>query len=193
MYRRVENLRNTAQDLSDYTLTSSFSVASAEQWVQFLINLCFLWAKYIKCGRNGKVFSVHPSPYLIPNSILQMLTKFGKRLEHFIFGAYVSVKTLCMNLKLNFIKFLKTGLSYKSVGSFGKFADSPYYSESELCGGAVTVSFSTYLPWQAMRFLQHTHFSKTCCRPLITSKFLASELTFHDWKSPEIAWGEIWT
>jgi len=33
-------------------------------------------------------------------------------------------------------------LSYKSVGSFGKFADSPYYSESELCGGAVTVSFS---------------------------------------------------
>jgi hypothetical protein len=27
----------------------------------------------------------------------------------------------------------------------------------------------------------------------ITSKFLASELPFHDWKSPEIAWGEIWT
>jgi hypothetical protein len=28
---------------------------------------------------------------------------------------------------------------------------------------------------------------------LITSKFLASELPFHAWKSPEIAWGEIWT
>jgi hypothetical protein len=27
--------------------------------------------------------------------------------------------------------------------------DSPYYSESELCGGAVTVSFSKYLHWQA--------------------------------------------
>jgi hypothetical protein len=27
---------------------------------------------------------------------------------------------------------------------------------------------------------------------LITSKFLASELHFHGWKSPEIAWGEIW-
>jgi hypothetical protein len=38
---------------------------------------------------------------------------------------------------------------------FAKFVDSPYYSESELCGGVVTVSFSTYLPWQAM------HFSKT--------------------------------
>jgi hypothetical protein len=49
-------------------------------------------------------------------------------------------------------------------------------------------------PWQAMHFLQlSTHFSKTCCRPLITSKFLASELHFHCWKSPEIAWGEIWT
>jgi hypothetical protein len=57
--------------------------------------------------------------------------------------------------------------------------DSIYYSESELCGGAVTVAFSKYLPWQAMHFLQRsTHFSKTCCRPFITSKFLASELLF---------------
>jgi hypothetical protein len=65
--------------------------------------------------------------------------------------------------------------------------------ESEPCGGTVTVSFSKYLPWQAMQFLQRsTHFSKTCCRPLITSKFLASELPFHGWKGPEIAWGEIW-
>jgi hypothetical protein len=30
-------------------------------------------------------------------------------------------------------------------GPFEKFVDSPYYSESELCGGAVTVSFSEYL------------------------------------------------
>jgi hypothetical protein len=79
-------------------------------------------------------------------------------------------------------------------GPFAKFADRPYYSESELCGGAVTVSFSKHLPWQVMHFLQHsTHFSKTCCRPLITSKFLALELPFHGWKSPGIAWDEIWT
>jgi hypothetical protein len=40
--------------------------------------------------------------------------------------------------------------------------DSPYYSQSELCGGTVTVSFSKYLPWQAMHFLQRsTHLSKT--------------------------------
>jgi hypothetical protein len=70
-----------------------------------------------------------------------------------------------------------------------KFVDSPYYSEPELCGGAVTVSISKYLPWQAMNFMQlSTQFSKTCCRPLITSKFHASELPFHGWKSPEIAW-----
>jgi hypothetical protein len=25
-----------------------------------------------------------------------------------------------------------------------------------------------------------------------TGGFLASELSFHGWKSPEIAWGEIW-
>jgi hypothetical protein len=64
--------------------------------------------------------------------------------------------------------------------------------ELELCGGAVTVSFLKYLPWQAKYFLQcSTHFSKTCCRLSITLKFLASELLFHGWKSPEIAWGEI--
>jgi hypothetical protein len=41
-----------------------------------------------------------------------------------------------------------------------------------------------------MHFLQRsTRFSKTRCRPLITSKFLALELHFHGWKSPEIAWG----
>jgi hypothetical protein len=75
-------------------------------------------------------------------------------------------------------------------GPFANFVDSPFYSESELCGGAVTVSFSKYLPWQTMHFLQRsTHFSKMGCRPLITSKFLASELPFHGWKSPEIAWG----
>jgi hypothetical protein len=73
-------------------------------------------------------------------------------------------------------------------GPLEKFVDSPYYSESELCRGAVTVSFSKYLPWQAMHFLQgSSHFSKTCCRPLITSKFLAAELPFHCSKSPEIA------
>jgi hypothetical protein len=76
------------------------------------------------------------------------------------------------------------------LGPFAKFVDSPHYSESELCRGAVTVSLSKYLPWQTMHFLQRsTHFSKTCCRPLITSKFLALELPFHSWKSPEIAWG----
>jgi hypothetical protein len=59
----------------------------------------------------------------------------------------------------------------------------PYYSDSELCGGAVTVSFPKYLPWQAMHFLQRsTHFSKTCCRPFAPSlrRIVEQEvLTFH--------------
>jgi hypothetical protein len=83
---------------------------------------------------------------------------------------------------------------FKTRRPFEKFVNSLHYSESELCGSAVTVSFSKHLPWQAMHVLQRsTHFSKTCCRPLITSKFLAAELPFHGWKSPKIAWGEIWT
>jgi hypothetical protein len=49
-------------------------------------------------------------------------------------------------------------------GPFAKFVDSPYYSDSEFCGGTLTVSFSKYLPWKAMHSLQRsTHFSKMCC------------------------------
>jgi hypothetical protein len=55
-------------------------------------------------------------------------------------------------------------------GPFERFVDSRYYYESTLCGDAVTVSFSKYLPWQEMQFLQRsTHFSKTCCRPFASS------------------------
>jgi hypothetical protein len=55
------------------------------------------------------------------------------------------------------------------------------------CGDGL---FSKYLHLQAMHFLQHsTHLSKTCCRPLNASKFLASELPSRGWKNPEISWG----
>jgi hypothetical protein len=83
-------------------------------------------------------------------------------------------------------------------GPFAKLVDSPYYSESDLCGGAVTVSFSKYLPWHAMHFLQRsTPCSKTCCRPFAASFRRIVEqamlTSWYGWKSPEIAWGEIWT
>jgi hypothetical protein len=108
-----------------------------------------------------------------------------------------SVRTVCVifNTRLGGSRKCTKKYSVSTVirGPFEKFVDSPYCSDSELCGGAVTVSFSNYLPWQVMHFLQRSaHVSKTCCRPLITSKFLASELPFHGGKSPEIAWGEIW-
>jgi hypothetical protein len=68
-------------------------------------------------------------------------------------------------------------------GPFEKFVDSPYYSESEICGGAVTVYFTKHFPWQEMHFLQRsTHFSKTCCRPFAASFRRIVEqavLTFH--------------
>jgi len=47
-------------------------------------------------------------------------------------------------------------------GPFEKFVDSPYYYKSDLCEGAMTVSFSKYHPWKATHFLQRsTQFSKT--------------------------------
>jgi hypothetical protein len=68
-------------------------------------------------------------------------------------------------------------------GLLEKFVDLPYYAELELCGGAVMVSFSKYLPWQVTHFLQRsTHFSKTCCRSFTASFRRIVEqavLTFH--------------
>jgi hypothetical protein len=49
------------------------------------------------------------------------------------------------SMRRNGKKFVRHVQSLR--GPFAKFVDSPYYSESELCGGAVTVSFSKYLPW----------------------------------------------
>jgi hypothetical protein len=74
---------------------------------------------------------------------------------------------------------------------FAKFVDSPYYPKLELCGGAVTVSFSKYLPWQVMHFLQHSiYFLKMYCIPFAASFMsivewvvLTLELHFHGWKS----------
>jgi hypothetical protein len=81
---------------------------------------------------------------------------------------------------------------YFNMRAVCKSVDSPYYSELELCGGVVMVSFLKYLPWQVMHFLQcSTHFSKTCCRRIVEQAVLTSELRFHGWKCPEIAWGEI--
>jgi hypothetical protein len=99
-----------------------------------------------------------------------------------------TVSKMCVQIRLHL--FIPTSrIVYFLIyirGPLAKFVDSPYYSESELCRGAVTVCFSKYLPWQPMHFLQRsTHFSKTCCRPLITSKFLSLGLPFHGWKSPE--------
>jgi len=79
-------------------------------------------------------------------------------------------------------------------GAFEKFVDSPYYSESEVCGGAVTVSFLKYLPWQVMYFLQHSsHISKTCSRLFAASsrRFWPWSSLFRGWKSPEIAWARF--
>jgi hypothetical protein len=53
-------------------------------------------------------------------------------------------------------------LNLKIRMPFRKFVDSPYYSESELCGGAVTVSFTKYLPWQAVHFLRRSTHSQKC-------------------------------
>jgi hypothetical protein len=79
-------------------------------------------------------------------------------------------------------------------GINANFVDSTYYSKLELSEGAVMVSFLKYLLWQGMLFLQcSTHFSKTCCRLLITVKFLALELHFMVGKAQKSHGGKIWT
>jgi hypothetical protein len=69
--------------------------------------------------------------------------------------------------------------------------DTPYYSESELCGSAVMVFFE--VPPLASDALLTTLYPllKNMLQTVEHFEFLASELHFHIWKSSEIAWGEI--
>jgi hypothetical protein len=96
---------------------------------------------------------------------------------------YLEGNIITLTFSIVDILLLQSGYQMYIRRPFEKFVDSPYYSESELCGGAVMVSFSKYLPWQAMHFLQRsTYFSKTCCRPFATSFRRIVEqvvLTFH--------------
>jgi hypothetical protein len=101
----------------------------------------------------------------------------------------------CYNFSTYFVAIVWTFSEVVIRGLLEKFVGSPYYSESELCGCAVTVSFSKYLPWQAMDALLTTlhQLLEYLLQTIVTSKFLDSELPFHGWKSPEIARGEIKT
>jgi hypothetical protein len=104
-----------------------------------------------------------------------MYTKFWLKLE----ASRVVGMKFCVTMYPTFKKVL---LAVKPDhmfirGPFAKFVDSPYYSESELCGGAVTVFFEV---------------------PPLASDPLP--ITLHPrlenvrgWKSPQIARGEIWT
>jgi hypothetical protein len=145
------------------------------------------------------------------HNTLQCLSKFGGQnapktrivskqfdLTAFFFRIFLKINsTEILRLRISFIiyfnKTLRNTFNHTLRRPFAKFVDSPYYSEPELCGGAVTVSFSKYFPWKATHFLQAPPTSRKRAADLITSKFLASKLPFHGWKSPEISWSEIWT
>jgi hypothetical protein len=114
---------------------------------------------------------------ILPQQCTWVFTAFNEWCTSFL-DSFVSNIACRFNLATARSRVCRKNSSFLR-GPFEKFVDSPYYSESELCGGAVIVSFSKYLPWQAMHFLQRsTHLSKTCCRSLTTSKFLSSELPF---------------
>jgi hypothetical protein len=66
-------------------------------------------------------------------------------------------------------------------GPLEKFVDSPYYSELEFWGGAVTVSFSKCLPWQAMHLLQRSPTSRKRKRSnKVSSRTFQMVLVFTD-------------
>jgi hypothetical protein len=83
-----------------------------------------------------------------------------KKNNHSFAMAHKNEQSASKVLKVRPLQTLKqVHLLSKVREPFENFVDSPYYSESELCGRAMTASFSKYLPWQAMHFLKHsTHF-----------------------------------
>jgi hypothetical protein len=64
----------------------------------------------------------------------------GKHISDMTTGEMAGIRTE----NLVFGSLIHQPASLEISGPFQEFVDSPYYSESDLCGDAVTVSFSKY-------------------------------------------------
>jgi hypothetical protein len=67
----------------------------------------------------------------------------------------------------------------KFVGTFWRRGDGLFFEVPPLGSDALRTTLHPLL--------------ENVLQTVVTSKFLASELPFHGWKSPETSWGEIWT
>jgi hypothetical protein len=88
---------------------------------------------------------------------------------------------------------LEPAFRSKLRGPFEKFVDSPYYSGSVLCEGEVTSHFrSISLGKRCASYNIQLKSRKRAADRLPQASGGASELPFHGWKSPEIAWEETY-
>jgi hypothetical protein len=129
----------------NFTLSMLLLSFAVQRWRSFItLTFSFLSDDSLPFKRFVRVFSWKSDPINKQNNQLPTYSSLGISVPRYMLDLFVR-------------------------GTFEKFVDSPYYSESELRGGAVTVCFSKYLPWQAMHLQRSTHFSKTCCRPFAAS------------------------
>jgi hypothetical protein len=71
--------------------------------------------------------------------------------------------------------------------------DSPYYTESEICGGVVTVFFFEVPPLASDALLTTLHpLLENVLQTVHHFEISCLRTPFYDWKNPEITWGEIW-
>jgi hypothetical protein len=91
----------------------------------------------------------------------------------------------CVYPEISLTSLYIRGSFAKFVGNLWGFRDCLFFEVPPLASDAL--------------LKRSTHFSKTCCRPFAASfrrilelAVLTSALPFHGWKSPEIAWVEVW-
>jgi hypothetical protein len=124
---------------------------------------------------------------------------FGVKVKMFLFVFYLKllltvrpIKTVITHVRINLNSLMLSSMLSKKI--IPKQATYVAYTRAvcKFCGFTLLRPIGTLWRCSDGLFFEVPSFSRTCCRPLITSKFLASELPFHGWKSPEIAWDEIW-
>jgi hypothetical protein len=175
VWHRVDCVLSLAEPISYTRVWRKFNQVYPNQTVQIYRSV-MSWDRPLK--ETGSFLRKHRSPR---RAVSQVKVKLSLCLtEHHIMKAYWGVE-------VQLHEFLTAALDGGewSASRPSRFTPMERARVEILWRCCDNLFFGVPPPRQAMHFLQRsTHFSKKCCRSLITSKFLASELLFSWFKKP---------
>jgi hypothetical protein len=164
-------MHNFINDEKQYAKQSEFSTEIIPLWTSKTTRM-MLFYSLLPLQEQGLICRQHYTQTLLHNvwllnGIAYNLVISGKLFRR-LYSTIMQPKKTVLTTEFLFVEYflIAPNTTHRCTRAVWKIrglaAVRCSYAEAELCGGEVKVSFSKYLPWQAMHFLQRsTHFSKT--------------------------------